>query len=75
LFVEEDGWVIVDFMTDSVAEEKLQPFIDFYSPHVQVYASDWWNTLRYKVKEEDYILRDKSVMYCCKKIKIGGITL
>ncbi len=51
LFEEEDGWVIVDFKTDSVTEEKLQSFIDFYRPQVQAYASEWAETFGYKVKE------------------------
>lgn len=51
LFEEEDGWVIVDFKTDSVTEEKLQSFIDFYRPQVQAYASEWEQTFGYRVKE------------------------
>lgn len=51
LFEEEDGWVIVDFKTDSVTEEKLQSFIDFYRPQVQAYAAEWEQTFGYKVKE------------------------
>ncbi|OBR63956.1 hypothetical protein A7K91_11210 [Paenibacillus oryzae] len=51
LFEEEDGWVIVDFKTDSVTEEKQQSFIDFYRPQVQTYASEWEQTFGYKVKE------------------------
>ncbi len=51
LFEEEDGWVIVDFKTDSVTEEKLQSFIDFYRPQVLAYASEWEKTFGYKVKE------------------------
>ncbi len=51
LFEEEDGWVIVDFKTDSVTEEKLQSFIDFYRPQVQAYASEWEETFGYEVKE------------------------
>ncbi|GGD99896.1 UvrD-helicase domain-containing protein [Paenibacillus nasutitermitis] len=51
LFEEEDGWVIVDFKMDSVTEEKLQTFIDFYQRQVQAYASEWAETFGYKVKE------------------------
>ncbi|AHV95610.1 UvrD-helicase domain-containing protein [Paenibacillus sabinae] len=51
LFEEEDGWVIVDFKTDSLTEEKLQSFIDFYRPQVQAYTSEWAETFGYKVKE------------------------
>lgn len=50
LFEEEDGWVIVDFKTDSVTEEKLLPFIDFYRPQVQAYAAEWERTFGYRVK-------------------------
>ncbi len=51
LFEEEDGWVIVDFKTDSVTEEKLQTFIDYYRPQVQVYASELEQTFGFKIKE------------------------
>jgi len=50
LFEEDDGWVIVDFKTDSVTEEGLQPFIDFYRPQVQAYAEEW-EKFGYRVKE------------------------
>ncbi|QCT01579.1 UvrD/REP helicase [Paenibacillus algicola] len=51
LFEEEDGWVILDFKTDSVTGENLQSFIDFYRPQVQTYASEWERTFGYRVKE------------------------
>ncbi|WP_138494060.1 UvrD-helicase domain-containing protein [Paenibacillus pinistramenti] len=51
LFEEEDGWVIVDFKTDSVTEENLQSFIDYYRPQVEAYAGELTNTFGYKVKE------------------------
>ncbi|WP_415926516.1 hypothetical protein [Paenibacillus elgii] len=42
---------MVDFKTDSVTEEKLQSFIDFYRPQVQAYASEWERAFVYNVKE------------------------
>ncbi|CAM4499166.1 ATP-dependent helicase/nuclease subunit A [Paenibacillus endophyticus] len=51
LFEEEDGWVIVDFKTDSVPAEKLQSFVDFYRLQVLAYATEWENVFGYKVKE------------------------
>jgi ATP-dependent helicase/nuclease subunit A len=51
LFEEDDGWVIVDFKTDSVKEENLQSFVDFYRPQVLAYAAEWEKTFGYKVKE------------------------
>ncbi|MHA6482862.1 UvrD-helicase domain-containing protein [Paenibacillus sp. strain BS8-2] len=51
LFEEEDGWVIVDFKTDSVAEGKLGTFVDFYRPQVMAYAGEWTSTFGYPVKE------------------------
>lgn len=51
LFEEQDGWVMVDFKTDSVTEEKLQSFIDFYRPQVRTYASEWELTFGYQVNE------------------------
>lgn len=51
LFEEEDGWVIIDFKTDSVTEDKLQMFIDFYWAQVKAYATEWEKTLGHRVKE------------------------
>ncbi|WMT42264.1 UvrD-helicase domain-containing protein [Paenibacillus sp. D2_2] len=51
LFEEEDGWVIVDFKTDSVSEENLQKFIDFYRQQVEAYAVEWERSFGFKVKE------------------------
>jgi ATP-dependent helicase/nuclease subunit A len=51
LFEEEDGWVIVDFKTDSVTEEKLPAFVDFYRPQVLAYASEWEKSFGYRAKE------------------------
>lgn len=50
-FEEEDGWVIVDFKTDQLEENKLQQFVRFYSPQVQAYAKAWSDTFGYKTKE------------------------
>ncbi|WP_201318255.1 exodeoxyribonuclease V subunit beta [Paenibacillus sp. EPM92] len=50
-FEEEDGWVIVDFKTDQLAENNLQQFVRFYSPQVQAYAKDWSDTFGYKTME------------------------
>jgi ATP-dependent helicase/nuclease subunit A len=38
LFEEEDGWVIVDFKTDLLAEADLPAFIAHYGPQVAIYA-------------------------------------
>jgi ATP-dependent helicase/nuclease subunit A len=51
LFEEEDGWVIVDFKTDQVEEDKLDSFVRFYRPQVLVYAQEWEKTFGYRVKE------------------------
>lgn len=51
MFEEEDGWVIVDFKTDSVTEDKLRSFVDFYRSQVLAYASEWEKSFGYKVKE------------------------
>ncbi len=50
-FEEEDGWVIVDFKTDQLAENNLQQFVRFYAPQVQAYAKAWSDTFGYKTME------------------------
>jgi ATP-dependent helicase/nuclease subunit A len=50
LFEEEDGWVLVDFKTDTFEAAHRQEFIDYYRPQVMAYAQEWEH-LGYKVKE------------------------
>jgi ATP-dependent helicase/nuclease subunit A len=51
LFEEDDGWVLVDFKTDSYDDEHEQSFIDFYKPQVMAYVREWEQTFGMKVKE------------------------
>jgi ATP-dependent helicase/nuclease subunit A len=50
LYEEEDGWVIVDFKTDTFAPEHEAEFIAYYKPQVLAYAAQW-ERFGYKVKE------------------------
>jgi ATP-dependent helicase/nuclease subunit A len=52
LFEEEDGWVIVEFKTDTFDEADLTAFVDYYRPQVELYCNEWENTFHYKVKEK-----------------------
>jgi ATP-dependent helicase/nuclease subunit A len=51
LFEEEDGWVIVDFKTDTFDNEKEGDFIRFYKPQVMAYVDEFERMFGYKVKE------------------------
>ncbi|MDB5054980.1 MAG: hypothetical protein JWM44_3030 [Bacilli bacterium] len=51
LFEEEDGWVLVDFKTDTYEDEHEQNFIDYYKPQVLAYVQEWEQTFGMKVKE------------------------
>jgi len=50
LFEEADGWVIVDFKTDSYEEGHLADFVEFYRPQVTAYVEEW-QRFGYPVKE------------------------
>lgn len=52
LFEEEDGWVIVDFKTDTFDEHNQDAFVDYYRPQVQLYSKEWEETFHFKVKEK-----------------------
>ena len=40
-FLEENGWVIVDYKTDRVAKERMPELADLYRPQVISYAEAW----------------------------------
>ncbi|MGO9568974.1 MAG: UvrD-helicase domain-containing protein [Desulfomonilaceae bacterium] len=40
-FLDDDGWVIVDYKTDRVAKERLPGLIELYRPQVISYAEAW----------------------------------
>jgi ATP-dependent helicase/nuclease subunit A len=41
VFKEPDGWVIVDYKSDRVAEDRLDGLVEHYSPQVLGYADAW----------------------------------
>jgi ATP-dependent helicase/nuclease subunit A len=41
VFLDENGWVIVDYKTDRVANERLPEMTDLYRPQVIHYADAW----------------------------------
>jgi ATP-dependent helicase/nuclease subunit A len=59
LFEEGDGWVLVDFKTDTYEDEHEQSFIDYYKPQVMAYAQEWEQTFGMKVKEAGLYFVDK----------------
>ena len=51
-FEENDGWVIVDYKTDTVAEGQLKALTDHYRGQIDTYASAWQAMLGQHVKEK-----------------------
>jgi len=51
VFEESDGWVIVDYKTDSVPGGKPDALVDKYAPQVRLYAESWERITGEKVKE------------------------
>jgi ATP-dependent helicase/nuclease subunit A len=51
VFEESDGWVIVDYKTDSIPIEKPEALVDKYAPQVRLYAESWERITGEKVKE------------------------
>jgi ATP-dependent helicase/nuclease subunit A len=41
VFQEKDGWVIVDYKTDTIGEAGVEPFVRAYEPQVRAYAKHW----------------------------------
>jgi ATP-dependent helicase/nuclease subunit A len=51
VFEEPDGWVIVDYKTDSIPGGKPDALVDKYAPQVRLYADSWERITGQKVKE------------------------
>lgn len=51
-FEEEDGWVIVDYKTDTFSSGDESLFVDYYRTQVNIYSDVWQETFHYKVKEK-----------------------
>jgi len=50
-FLEPEGWVIVDYKTDDVAEHELATLVDHYRPQVRSYAEAWQKLVPQPVHE------------------------
>ncbi len=50
-FEEPDGWVIVDYKTDSLPGGKPEALVAKYAPQVRLYAETWTRITGAKVKE------------------------
>lgn len=51
VFQEADGWVIVDYKTDTITGD-VQPWVDYYRPQVDLYARHWSEITGEVVKEK-----------------------
>ena len=59
LFKESDGWVLVDYKTDTVAED-IKPWVDYYKPQLDMYAKQWEEMTKEKVKERILFFTSKN---------------
>jgi len=57
-FLEPEGWVLVDYKTDRIAEGGIQPLADHYSPQLQTYAEAWERCTGQPVKEKGLYFTD-----------------
>nr|MDA8217448.1 PD-(D/E)XK nuclease family protein [Dehalococcoidales bacterium] len=51
LFLEESGWVLVDYKTDASAREGADELVRHYAPQVASYAAVWRDTFGQPLKE------------------------
>ena len=51
VFKETDGWVLVDYKTDSLPGGRPDALVDRYAPQVRLYAESWERITGEKVKE------------------------
>lgn len=52
LFKEEDGWVIVDYKTDTFDVKNLDSFVNYYRTQVELYGMELEEKVQVKVKEK-----------------------
>ena len=50
-FLEPEGWVIVDYKTDNVAEHAIAKLVDHYRPQVRSYAETWQKLVQQPIHE------------------------
>ncbi len=51
IFEEPDGWVIVDYKSDSVDIADIDSLCNYYRPQLVEYAQHWQSLTGFKVKE------------------------
>jgi ATP-dependent helicase/nuclease subunit A len=56
VFEEPDGWVVVDYKTDRLAGESVEPVIARHGPQVQLYGRAWSRCTGARVKEVGLVL-------------------
>lgn len=55
VFLEKEGWVIVDYKTDTVKnDEDIYRLVDYYSPQLDLYRSFWEEITGEKVLETGF---------------------
>lgn len=50
-FMEDDGWVIVDYKTSAPPDGDYEPYVNYYAPQVRAYAQAWQEMTGERVKE------------------------
>ena len=50
-FEESNGWVIVDYKTDDLAETDLEKAVEFYAQQLKTYAEFWQNITSLPIAE------------------------
>ena len=56
IFEEPDGWVIVDYKSDSINIDDVDSLCDYYRPQLIEYARSWQSLTGFNVKEQGLYL-------------------
>ncbi len=51
VFLEKNGWVIVDYKSDRVNPTTVKPKLEYYRPQVESYAKAWAKLVGQQVSE------------------------
>jgi ATP-dependent helicase/nuclease subunit A len=58
VFKEEDGWVLVDYKTDSLRNTSVEELAKTYAPQLLVYRDTWQKCTGEKVSETAFYFID-----------------
>jgi hypothetical protein len=71
VFLEQPGWVIVDYKTDRAAVGAIPDLTERYAPQLRTYAEQWRTLTGEKSRKWAFSSRIKAVTSRCRRIDLS----